>query len=235
MARRAGPVWLSLLVVLPGCFPLEFRRDPETSVIPTSPFGGGSTAVSAYTRNTAPPATKEAAVNVQRVGLKIVTANPSLGVRPQFVTIGGDAPLELFHTGDTAVCITESLARKCKTEGELAALLSMELGRMASEKAAIGLGDIPDRGPPPMVNVGNEYGGRFGAADGTRMMELAKFERQRALAREQAAPPAPDVLARVYLKAAGYNLADFDSVAPLFRSVENSGQLEKLMTATPAK
>jgi hypothetical protein len=174
-------------------------------------------------------------VNVERVGLKIVTANPSLGVRPHFITCGGDAPPELFHAGDTAVYITETLARKCKTEGELAALLSMELGRMASEKAAIGLGDVPDRGPPPVVNVGNEYGGRFGPADGTRMMEMAKFERQRALAREQAAPPAPDVLARVYLKAAGYNSADLDTVAPLLRSVESSGQLEKLVTVAHAK
>jgi hypothetical protein len=230
MARRAGLVWLSLLVVLPGCFP-----STETSVIPTSPFGGGSAAVAAYTRNTAPPATQEAAVNVARVGLKIVTANPSLGVRPRFVTYGGDAPLELFHTGDTAVYVTETLARKCKTEGELAALLSMELGRMASEKATLGPGDVADRGPPPVVNVGNEYGGRFGPADGTRMMEVAKFERQRALAREQAAPPAPDVLARVYLKAAGYNSTDLDAVAPLLRSVENSGQLEKLMSVAPAK
>ena len=114
-----------------------------------------------------PAATKEAAVNVARVGLKVIAANPNIGVRPQFEIIGGkDAPLELFHRGDAEIFITETLARQCKTEGELAALLSMELGRIASEKAAITLGDIRDRGPPPSVSVGNDYGGAFGAADG---------------------------------------------------------------------
>jgi hypothetical protein len=232
MARRAGPVWLSLLVVLPGCFPTT-----ETAVIPTSPFGGGSTTASAYRSSpSASPATREAAVNVARVGLKVVTANPGLGLRPRFETVGGDdAPLELFHNGDSEVLITETLARKCKTEGELAALLSMELGRMASEKAAIGIGDISDRGPPPAVNVGNEYGGAFGPADGTRMMELAKYERKRALIREQAAPPAPDVLARAYLKTAGYNPTDLDAVGPLLRSADGNDRIEKLMAVTPAK
>jgi hypothetical protein len=232
MSRRARPVWLPLIVVLPGCFPTT-----ESAVVPASPFGGGTTAASRYGFDTpAPPATTEAALNVARVGVKILAANPTLGVKPRFDTIGGEAaPLELFHNGESDVYITETLARKCKTEGELAALLSVELGRMASEKAAVRIADVPDRGPPPAVNVGNDYGGTFGPADGTRMMELAKYERNRALAREKAAPPDPDILARAYLKTAGYNPADLDAVGPLLRSAEGNERLEKLMSVTPSK
>jgi hypothetical protein len=229
MTRRTGPVWLSLLIVLPGCLPTS-----ETSLIPSAPFGSGLGSTSRLGQDApAPAATTEAAVTVGRVGLKVVSANPSLGLQPRFITIGGEsAPLELFHTGDADVFITETLARKCKTEGELAALLSTELGRIVSERSTIRLNEEVDRGPPPAVDIGNDHGGSFGAADGTRMMELAKYERKRALAREQAAPPAPDVLARAFLQKTGYNPADLDAVSPLLRATEGGGKLEKLMTVS---
>ncbi len=224
MARRAAPLGLSLLVVLSGCL----SATEGTQLIPSSLFGGTGTAARFTPDGQAPPATAEAAGNIARVGIKLVNENPSIGLRPVFKTIGGDAKPELFHRGDSEVLITESLARQCKTEGELAALLGTELGRMVAERAGKGVPDVADRGPPPAVSVGNEYGGSFGPADGTRMMELAKYERKRALARQQAAPD-PDVLARAYLEKAGYNPADVDAVAPLVRKTEGKGQLEVLM------
>jgi hypothetical protein len=227
MARRAGPVWLSLLIVLPGCFPTS-----ETAVIPAAPFGSGIGATAHLGQDApAPAATTEAALTVGKVGMKVISANPTICLHPRFITIGGEsAPLEIFHKGDSEVVITETLARKCKTEGELAALLCTELGRIVSERASLRLNEEADRGPPPAVDIGNDHGGTFGAADGTRMMELAKYERKRTLAREQATPPAPDVLARAYLQMAGYNPADLDAVFQLLRAADGSAKLEKLVT-----
>jgi hypothetical protein len=206
-------------------------------MVPTSPFGTPvtSTALMKPDAN-APPATTEASRNVARVGLKVACANPGLGLRPLFITIGGDAqPFELFHSGESSIFITETLARQCKTEGELAALLATEMGRIVAERAALHVGDARDLGPPPAVNIGNDYGGSFGAADGTRMMELAKYERKRALAREQAAPPAPEALARAYLEHAGYTSADVDNVSGLLRSADAHRSLEKLMSPPESK
>jgi hypothetical protein len=231
MASRAGLIWLGLLIVLPGCFPTT-----ETALIPATPFGSTTPNLSRFAPEATPAATTEAATNVARVGLKVVCANPAIGVKPHFITIGGEnAPLELFHNGDSDVFITETLARQCKNEGELASLLSTELGRIVSERTVVRASDVNDRGPPPYVPVGNDYGGTFGPADGTRMMELAKYERNRAIARAQTAPPAPDVLARVYMKNAGYNPADVDSVASLLRLADGSSKLEKLVTAPGTK
>jgi hypothetical protein len=232
MARQSGLVGLALLAAVPGCFPTS-----ETAMVPASPFGAQTTSTALMKPDAnAPPATAEASRNVARVGLKVVCANPGLGSQPLFITIGGpNQPFELFHSGDSNIFITETLARQCKTEGELAALLSTELGRMAAERAAIHVADARDLGPPPAVNVGNDYGGAFGPADGTRMMELAKYERKRALAREQTAPPAPEALARTYLEHAGYNPADVDNVAGLLRAADAHSSLEKLMTPPAAK
>jgi hypothetical protein len=236
MARRAGLLGLSLLLVLPGCFPTPATS--SAALVPSPPFGSGTAASAGFLQDApaAAPATTEAAVNVARVGLKVVAANPSIGALPHFVTIGGEsAPLELFHNPDGDVFITETLARQCKAEGELAALLGTELARIASERGAAGHTAAGEGGPPPTVNVGNDYGGSFGPADGTRMMELAKYERKRALAREQATAPAPDVLARVYLQNAGYNPADVEAVAGLLRAAQRSSKLEKLMSVPAPK
>jgi predicted Zn-dependent protease len=162
-------------------------------------------------------------------------ANPGLGIQPKFMTLGKEGALELFHDSSSNIYITETLARQCKTEGELAALLSTEIGRIVSERAAVRLNDVSDRGPPPAVDVGNDHGGSFGPADGVRMMERAKYERDRKLAREQAVPPPPDLLARAYLQKAGYNSSEMDAVAPLLRAADGNSRLEKLMTITPAK
>jgi hypothetical protein len=230
MARYSVPAWLTFIFVLPGCLPIT-----ETSIIPTTPFGSPAPST-AHSFPDAPPATTEAAINVARTGLKIVTANPAIGFQPRFCTIGGEAaPLEIFHNGETDVIITETLARRCKSEGELAAVLSTELARIVNERSPVRLDALDDRGPPPAVNVGNDYGGNFGPADGVRMMEVAKYERNRKLFRDRASAATPDTLARVYLQQAGFNPADLDAVAPLLRSAEGNNKLEKLMVAPPAK
>jgi hypothetical protein len=232
MARCAAPLCLLLVVGLPGCFSAT-----ETALLPFSPFPGGS-AVASHTPQEMPvaPATTEAGINVARVGQKVLNANPGTGLQIQFCTLGGtSAPYELFHRGESQVYITETLARQCKTEGELAALLSVEVGKIVNERAATAIVSLPDRGPPPAVDIGNDHGGNFGPADGTRMMELAKYERRRNQARERLAPPAPEILARSYVQAAGYNPTDVDAVASLLRVADGNSKLEKLVSVSPPK
>lgn len=234
MVRRARPGWVLLLVALPGCM----QMPASTAAIPFSPFNSTSTTSAARPPDSrsAPPATVEAAMNVNRVGRKLLAANPAIGLTPSFITIGGEtAAPELFHRGEAEVVITESLARKCNTESELAALLSRELGKMASERAGIGLVGVPESGPPPSVNIGHDYVGTSGPADITSRAELAYFEQKRAKAREAAAPPDPEVLARVYLQRAGFNPATLDTVAPLLSTADGNGKLEKLMSPVATK
>jgi hypothetical protein len=229
VARVVWPVGPSLLLALSGCM----QMPESTALIPFSPFTSTTSAVARMPGDSpvAPAATAEAAVNVARVGRKLVAANPALGLSPSFVTVGGEAAApELFHRGDAEVIVTESLARKCKTESELAAVLSRELAKMASEHTMVGMVVASDRGPPPAVNVGNDYGGMFGPADIATRTELARYDQKRARAREQLQPPDPDVLARAYLQRAGFDPAALDAVAPLLTAADANGKLEKLMT-----
>jgi hypothetical protein len=180
------------------------------------------------------PASEEAAVKVAEVGRKVVAANPGLGLRPAFTTLGVTTHEELFHKGDSEVLITEKLARGCQTEGQLAALLCYELGRMASERAALAAA-VSDPGPPPDVPVGKDSGGVFGAPDATRLAELAKYEKRRKALEAPKTAPAANDLARVYLKRAGYDPADLDAVGPLLRTAERHSALEKQLAAPPAR
>src|SRR5262249_52199835 len=156
---------------------------------------------------------------VLKVGEKVVQANPEIGLHPAFTTIGAPNP-EVFHRREGKVCqvvISEGLVRQCKTEGQLAAVLCQELGKMVSEETALSKTSAgsSDRSPP-YVPVGNDQGGSFGAADGTRYAELAKLNRDRPQPKATpVTPPAPDVLARTYLQKAGYAVADLDDARPL--------------------
>jgi hypothetical protein len=183
------------------------------------------------------PASEEAARRVVTVGAKVVSANRSTGLRPAFSTIGAPEP-EIFHRGTAEVWITEGLVRQCKTEGQLAAVLSRELGKMVSEREALASASVraPDRGPPVNVPVGTDSRGAFGAADGVRLAELAKYDKTRHRPDDPLPPPPdPDVLARTYLTNAGFTTADLDDVAPLLKTAEANVTFERQLSSIPAK
>ena len=83
------------------------------------------------------------------------------------------------------------------------------------------------RGPIDMP-VGNDSGGPLGSADGTRRMELSKFVEQ-GQPKPAATPPSPEVLARKYLRKAGFAPADLDDAAPALKATEDHSTLEKLV------
>src|SRR5439155_14198645 len=90
-----------------------------------------------------------------------------------------------------------------------------------------------DRLPPIDMRVGTEVGGSVGAADMTRMKELADYEKQRRPAPGSVPPPDPHVLARIYLTKAGFALSDLDAAGPALKAAAENLTLEKQLNAAP--
>ena len=127
--------------------------------------------------------------------------------------------------------ITEGLVRACVTDGQLAAVLCHELGKIAAERQELMATAPQDRGPSPDAPVGNDYGGVFGPPDGTRTMELAVYEQKRRKAAAAAMTPVdPEALARSILQKAGGTPADAEAVAPLLRRANEHVTFEKQMS-----
>lgn len=223
--RRTAWTALAPLAVA-GCFGLDgpgtdtaFRR-PEL----TSPPAATA------------PASTEVAARVDAVGRTITAANPQAGVDTRslrFHTIGAPQP-EVFHRGANDIFITEGLARQCTTDGQLAAVLCTELGKMVSEREALTPAAVrrPDRAPPIDTGLGRDAG--WGVApDQTRLRELADYDRDRKQRTQAVAPPDPAALARVYLVRAGYHDADLQAAAPLLQQARGNAGLEQQMTARP--
>jgi hypothetical protein len=202
-----------------GCF----SKDSLTTQVGANPFGQ-EPAVVARQPFVPAPASTEAAARVDLMGRKILAANPQMGVKPQFRTIGAPQT-EVFHFGLTEVNITEGLVKQCQTDGQLAAVLSMELGKMISEREALASPQtrVPDREPPMEVRIGNDS-----ASDLTHLAELARYDKER---RRPSVPPPPPpdpkLLARTYLAKAGFAEKELDDAASLFQAAQANNTLEK--------
>jgi hypothetical protein len=172
------------------------------------------------------PATEEAARRAVAVGQKVLAANPQLGTRTLIFTIGGPEP-EIFHTGVGQIFITEGLVRQCKTDGQLAAVLCHQLGKMAADQEMVTRAlKTPDHGAP------DDGHGSLGGTDELRLNDLARDDQAK---RRAGPPPDPAALARQYLKKAGYSDADLDAVAPLLHNAESNEKFKQCITATPAE
>jgi hypothetical protein len=184
--------------------------------------------------------TEASARRVGEIGRQVLEANPQIGLRPVFSTIGAEQT-EVFHRGPSStveasapqgsqVFVSEGLIKQCRTDGQLAAVLAYEMGRLVAERESLASPSArrPDPVPPPAVPVGNDSGGAFGSPDGTRMMELAKIDHLRHHPGSPPPPPPdPLVLARGYLKRAGYPSTDLDDVMPLIEKADQSTTLER--------
>jgi hypothetical protein len=209
-------------VLLAGCV----ERNAHSLMVPGEP--PGKLVAMQYPRELeVTPASREISEGVARVGQKVVTANREIGLRPHFMTIAADTE-EIFHRGRTQVLITDGLARRCTSEGQMAALISHELARMVVEREALTPSPQDPAGEPPTdMPIGKDQQGHWGAPDGTHRMELAKYEQRR---QRQRTPPSTDKLAREYLRKAGYSGNELDEVAPLLRSAEQHATFERQMT-----
>jgi hypothetical protein len=228
----AGRVWPAAVLLLPaalGCLPQE----SSNLLVPANPFSNAPV-VPTPTQSAYAPAPVETATRVAQVGHKLVTANPQLGLRPVFRTIGSPTPL-IFHRDTVEVAVSEGLVRQCATEERLAAVLAAELGKMASEhQAATALQARQfDREPPALMDIGNDHVGSRGDADLARAAELAPYDqaRRRAAHGPPPAPPDPQALARTILTKAGHPASELDAAAPLLKTAAEDRTLEKQLTS----
>jgi hypothetical protein len=241
MVHRVLPFGLTVLLAAAGCTGLEMELhktgsefvgpNPTTKLVTDNPFANPTPAAKP-TRVALSPASKETATRVGEVGQKLLAANPNLGLRPAFVTIGGPQP-EIFHVQTDGIYVTEALVKQCATEGQLAAALSHELGKMVAERQALTGPNAPEYQPPMDVRVGSDSGGTYGAADLTHLAELGKYEKERR--RPPALPPDPQALARTYLVKAGYAVNELDTVAPLLHAAAANNSFEKQLAAPPTE
>lgn len=230
MTRPVFP-GLLLLALAAGC------TDPATKsmLVPEQPLGNAA-AVPHRQAAYGPAASVETAARVDSMGRRILAANPPLGLQAQFLTIGAPGP-EIFHPDLTKIVITEGLVKQCNGDGQLAAVLCIELGKMVSEREALAgpRTRAPDREPPMEVRVGSDSAFSPGAADQTYLAERWKFDRDRDRPRNTKSapsvslPPDPQTLANTYLTKTGFPPADLDAVVPLLNAASRNNTFEKQM------
>jgi hypothetical protein len=195
------------------------------------PYAQNDSPIQKYTASA--PQTEDAAKRVIAVGQSVINANPKIGVRPMFVTVGSVEP-EIFHRGgeldSLQVVVSEGLVRACASDDELAGVLCLQMAKAVHEQHRRGGLIAPDRSdrankPEP---IGNEIGGTFGAADGSRVMELARMEKQR---KTQAKVPlaSRDVLAQRWLTKAGYQGEALTASRSILSKAEKTFVVEKAM------
>jgi hypothetical protein len=234
MVRSLSLMLLVSAALAGGCLPADFLMpDDGAAVVPTSPFGTPPPVTTTSLSNRPPATNPEFAIKVDEIGRKLVAANPSLGMKPLFSTIG-TPQAEIFHRDTGAVFITEGLVRHCKTEGQLAAVLSVELGRMVAEREALVSPATrnPERPPPMVLTMGNA--GQYTGLESVQMAEMAKFDGDRHRPSKKYVPPDPQVLAAGYLEAAGFDRRELDAALPALQEAEKNFVLEKQFKGTGA-
>jgi len=214
-----------------GCLPESFSRSDKVERVPVNPFGGGGPAAAETVKQANyAPAPAELSQRVDFIGRKLIAANPQIAMRPYFATAGSPTP-EIFHQGTNTLWITSGMVQQCKTEAQLAAVMSYELARMVSEREAKAspTSRNPEGLPPPEVPIGQT--GNMSGQDMTHQAELGRYERAHPRARRGWPAPDPQLLARIYLEKAGYAKAELDGVQPLLQTADRNYVLEKQMKA----
>lgn len=231
-------VLLVLLTAFTGCAQLGLREMGQASrmeQVPTDTLGS-SRPLPTHVVNS--PGTEATAKRVALVGQRLIEANPQMGMRPLFMTVGATHS-EVFHRGPAAgpaegtrVFVSEGLVAQCQNDDQLAAVLAYEVACLVSEREALASPAVrqPDRRPPPDVPVGNDGMGPFGPPDGTHLVELAKIDRSRHRPGTPALPPPDPVsLARHYLQQSHRDPSTVDDMLPIIRQAEEVDTVGKLM------
>lgn len=173
-----------------------------------------------------PKGSLEAASRVDALGRQIIASNPDLSVNPLFMTIGVPQ-VTAFHRGVTDIYVSDGVVQRCKTDGELAAVLCNELAKMMLEAEAQGrTKPAPERDRPYTPNLH-----RDGDPDQTQLAEQAIFEKSNPRRRPVNAPPEKDPaeLARGYLTKAGFAADDLANAATLIRQAESNPNFNQIL------
>lgn len=218
-----------MCVLVCGCFPLTDDKGIQT--VAHNPFEV-FTPTKALGKVTFTPASQEVALRVDFVGRKILAENPQIGLKPLFATVGAPKE-EIFHQDTRVVWITEGLVKRCKNEGELAALLALEMAKMVAEREAVAgpQARSQDQGRPINLPIGNA--GQFNNQDHTAQAELAFYEKDNPKKTRSQSRPNPHHLAYGYLEKAGYLKADLDRAELLVQAAERHCELERQIKGLP--
>ncbi len=231
MQRSLLPIVIPLALLAAGCL----GDESQTALVPLNPFGH-SVVPETTTQSSYAPADLQSAARVDSIGHQLVTANKQLAMQPLFRTIGAPQP-EIFHRGTTEVDVTEGLVKQCATDGQLAAVLSLELAKINVEREMRRRTQsrLAEQLPPLDLRVGGDGIGAFGPADQLQRAELAKFDGDRRRRQEtQAPPPDAQALARDYLARAGYPPGELDAAQKcLTAAADNQTLARQLLNATP--
>jgi hypothetical protein len=170
---------------------------------------------------------------VALMGQQIQQKNPDLPLKVTCSTVGSPEP-EIFSrvAGDCcAVYVTVGVINKCKTDGQLAAVICQEVGKAVAQhisQANLKLQQqLEQSNTPASVPIGNDLGGRFGPTGGIMPTELARQDMLRKRAQQPAPPPPADSLARIYLAKAGFNARELADVQSLLREAQRNNTFEK--------
>ena len=215
---RILPIFTCFLFL--GCWQGNYRDDENSRTANSEP--------TKLPKNL-PPAATETASRVYTIGQEILAKNPQLPVRPLFTTIGSKEET-VFHSGNAQVYISEGLVRKLKTDGELSAVLCLELGKMISEREGqLSKQDHREADRPLLPPRMPDVAGSSMGADMTQQAEMARFQQQnpRRNTGVMPPPPNPEFLAKGYLTRAGYNADELTRVQSLLRNAEMNPTFEK--------
>ena len=220
--------WSLGLLLLAGCLS-TLPEEPPTEQVASAPFMEPRRPMP--TKVNYAPASPETSFRVVMIKDKLLGENPKVGIKPNVAAIGSADP-EIFHTGLNQIFITEGLVRQCQSEGQLAAILAYELGRMISEREATISDEIrqPERPLPIQLPIGSNGNSRD--ADPTNYIQLAQHEKLYPKHPRKLAPPNPSLIARDVLERAGYQRTDLDAAMPILQNAERFQVLENQFKGT---
>lgn len=205
--------WCLGLILLAGCVPMQtLPEEAATAQVSSTPFAEPRRA--APTRVNYAPASQDTSIRVLLIKDKLVGDNS--GGLPIVTAIGTTDP-EIFHVGANQIYITEGLVRQC-TDGQLAAVLANELGRMISEREA-GVSDEirqPERLLPIELPIGSNGNPRD--RDPIHYIELAQHEKNYPKQTKKLPRPNPQLVARELLERAGYQRTELDAALPILQN-----------------
>ncbi|MSQ94058.1 MAG: hypothetical protein EXR98_05820 [Gemmataceae bacterium] len=218
------------LILLTGCPPRSFVA-PES--LPTQQVASclQEPRKAAPTRVNYPPASQDASNRVLLIKDKLINDNLKFGLKPYVLAIGSNDP-EVFHVGANQIFISEGLVRQCQTDGQLAAVLANEMGRMISERESVISDEVrqPERLRPIDFPIGNSVNSRD--ADPVRVAELAYYEKQYPKHTKPLARPNPQQVARTILENAGYQRTELDAAAPILQNAARIAVYESQFKGT---
>ncbi len=218
------------LIALTGCPPRTFVA---TESLPTKQVASclQEPRKAGPSRVNYPHASQETSYRVLLIKDKLINENLKFGLKPYVLAIGSADP-EVFHVGTNQIFISEGLVRQCQTDGQLAAVLANEMGRMVSEREAVVGDDIrqPERLAPIQFPIGNSVNARD--ADPVRVAELANFERAYPKHAKKLLRPNPEQVARAMLENAGYQRTELEAAAPILQQAARFAVYENQFKGT---